>query len=292
MIEMRRGVLLAVALVVASTSRAVADDLDPAIDQLAHAESYKVRLAAAINLSKSHDGKAVTALSTALIRDDEPTIRRVCALALAKIVDETTPKSSRDLANRALAQAAKSDRDAKVRDAATKAIAALASIATEPSGGGGGPEVFVNVGGATDTTHKGPPDLEKRLAGVVRGVVKHSSYAVEWPGGGSPTHGDLQRAGTKAFFVGTTIASIEISKHGNHTQVDCTVAIRIAPWDGSDGSERWEATKAATAKGSGMAETGSSDTLVAGGIRDCVLAVAEEVAERKVVPFIKNLAAK
>jgi uncharacterized protein (UPF0147 family) len=289
---MRRGVLLlAVALVAIAAARARADELDPEIDQLAHAESYKVRLAAAINLSKSHEAKAVAALATALIRDDEPTIRRVCALALAKIIDETTPKSTRELAMRALGQAARSDRDGKVRDAAAKAQATLASIAEEPAGGGGGPDVFVNVGGATDTTHKGPPDLEKRLAGVVRGVVKHSSYAVDWPGGGAPTHSDLTRAGTKAFFVGTTVASIEISKRGGRAQIDCTVAIRIAPWDGTDGAERWEASKAATAKGTGSAETGSSDAMVAGGIRDCVLAVAEEVAERKVVPFIKNLAA-
>ncbi|HTJ45152.1 MAG TPA: HEAT repeat domain-containing protein [Kofleriaceae bacterium] len=281
--------LVAVALVAATAARARADELDPQIDQLAHGESYKVRLAAAINLSKSREAKAVAALATALIKDEEPTIRRVAALALGKIVDETTPSSTRALAMRALAQAAKSDRDAKVREAAQKAKDALDALANEPSGNG--PAVFVNVGGAVDTTHKGPPDLEKRLAGVVRGVVKHSSYAVEWPGGGSPTHNDLSRAGTKAYFVGATVAEIKISTKGNKTTIDCTVAIRIAPWDGSDGNERWEATKAATAKGSGMAETGTSDTLVAGGIRDCVLAVAEEVAQRKVIPFIKNLSA-
>ena len=50
----------------------------------------------------------------------------------------------------------------------------------------------------------------------------------------------------------------------------------------SDGAERWEAPKAATAKGSGMAETGSSDALVAGGIRDCVLAVVGCLGGRRV----------
>ncbi len=288
---MRRGVVVAAALValVASTRRVRADELDPQIDQLARAESYKVRLAAAINLSKSREGKAVSALSTALIKDDEPTIRRVCALALAKIVDESTPASTRDLALAALEHAAKTDRDAKVRDAAGKAFTQLSSLKTEPTSAG--PDVFVDVGGARDLTHKGPTDLEKRLAGVVRSVVKHSNYAVDWPGSTAlPTHSDLSRAGTRAFYVGATVPSVEITKRGNRTDISCSVAIRVAPWDGSDGAEKWEASKAASATGNGTAETGGSDNAIADGIRDCVLAVAEEVSARKVVPFIKRLA--
>src|SRR5262245_45642091 len=133
--SMRRGVVVAAALValVVLIRVAAADELDPQIDQLAHAESYKVRLAAAINLSKRHEPKAVMALATALVKDDEATIRRVCALALGKIVDETTPKSARDITLGALEHAAKSDRDAKVRDAAGKAYQAVSSLAAEPA---------------------------------------------------------------------------------------------------------------------------------------------------------------
>jgi len=288
---MHRSVALTAAVVaLAATSQVRADELDPQIDQLGHAESYKERLAAAITLSKSRQAKAVAALSTALIKDDEPTIRRVCALALAKIVDESTPQSTRKLAMAALDHAAKTDRDGKVRDAASKAFAQLSTLSAEPQGGSG-PEVFVNVGSIKDLTHRGPADLEKRLGNVVRGVVKHSNYAVEWDGGGLPTHGDLARGGTRGFFVGTTVPTLDISKRGGRAEIACSVSIRVAPWDGSDGAEKWEASKAASATGSGKAETGSSDRAVDDGIRDCVLAVAEEVAQRQIVPFIKRLAA-
>lgn len=288
---MRRGAVLAVAMIVLcalfAPANARADELDPQIDQLAHAESYKVRLAAAINLSKSRDTKAVYALATALIKDDEPTIRRVCALALAKIVDEQTPKDARDAAKNALAHAAKADRDAKVRDSAFKALSAIGSVEEEPTGTG--PAVFVDIGGATDATHKGPSDLEKRLAGLVKGVFKHSTYAIEWPGGGLPTHSDLERGGTKAFYVAATVTALDLTRRGNRVTIACKVTIRIAPWDGSDGNERWEAEKVANAKGEGQADTGSSDASIASGERDCVFAVAEQVATAKVLPFIKNL---
>lgn len=286
---MRRGVISAAALIalVAFAPRARGDGLDRPVEELGHADSYKVRLAAAITLSKSHDARAVDALATALIRDDEATIRRVCAIALGKIVDEETPKSSRELAARALAHA-KTDRDPKVRDAAGKALDRINDL-EQATAGGGGPTVFVNVGGATDLTHKGPRDLEKKLAGTVRDVVKHD-YAVDWPGsGGLPTHGDLAKSGTHAFYVGATVAILDIAHKGGHAEIACTVSIRVAPWDGTDGAEKWEASKAASASGSGKATTGGSDSAVADGIRDCVLAVAEEVTARKVVPFVKQL---
>jgi uncharacterized protein (UPF0147 family) len=286
---MRRGaVLVALVVLCALGAVAIADELDPQIDQLGHAESYKVRLAAAINLSKSRESKAVYALATALVKDDEPTIRRVCALALAKIIDEATPKDARDAAMAALGHAAKSDRDAKVRDAAAKALSSLESVESAPSGNG--PDVFVDIGGATDATHKGPADLEKRLAGLVKSVFKHSTYAVEWPGGGVPTHADLERGGTKAFYVAATVTALDLTRRGSQVEIACKVTIRIAPWDGSDGNERWTAEKSANAKGEGKADTGSSDASIAAGERDCVFAVAEQVATAKVLPFIKSAA--
>ena len=36
--------------------------------------------------------------------------------------------------------------------------------------------------------------------------------------------------------------------------------------------------------------TGNSDREVSGGVRDCLEAVAEDVAARQVVPFLKRLA--
>ena len=79
-------------------------------------------------------------------------------------------------------------------------------------------------------------------------------------------------------------------KAGTQTQIACTVAIRVAPWSGKDGGEKWEANKAATASGSAKASTSSRERDIQSGIRDCVEAVAEDVAARQVVPFLKRVA--
>lgn len=280
--------IAAICAVLGPASVARADALDPMIEQLARGDGYKLRLAAAINLSKSRDARAVVALATALIRDDEDTIRRVCALALAKIVDDRTPAKARSIALDALAHAAKGDRAAKVRAAAEKALTSLAALRTAPTGAGG-PAVFVNVGGATDLTKKAPRDAETKLASMVKGVVKRGTYEVDWPGG-LPTQRDLERGGTRGFYVAATVAMLTVTTRGSRSEIACTVSIRVAPWSGTDGAEKWEASKAASASGSGKVVTGSADRAIADGMRDCVLAVGEEVALRQVVPFIKRQA--
>ena len=72
--------------------------------------------------------------------------------------------------------------------------------------------------------------------------------------------------------------------------IACTVAIRIAPWGGRDGGERWEANRAASASGSAKATTSNRDRDIKSGVRDCVEAVTEDVTSRQVVPFLKRLA--
>src|SRR6266850_2094954 len=96
-----------------------ADTLDVNIRPLT-AATYKVRLAAAHAPSKSHDPRAVIALGDALIKDDESTIRRVAALALAKMIDARTAEDARELGLDALAEAAITDADHKVRSTALR----------------------------------------------------------------------------------------------------------------------------------------------------------------------------
>src|SRR5512132_2360215 len=87
---------------------AVADPIDQSVKEL-QARSQKIRLAAALALSKSKDARAVLAVSGALTADGDSTIRRVCALALEKMVDASTAEDARELALDALEKAARSD---------------------------------------------------------------------------------------------------------------------------------------------------------------------------------------
>jgi len=148
--------------------------------------------------------------------------------------------------------------------------------------------VFVNVETANDIT-KRAASTTASLTKVVRGTVKAKGYSVDWPGG-PPTKAELTDSGALAFVVGTTVKTIDITAKGSQTEVKCTLAIRIAPWNGTDGTEAWEANRAASASGSAKAVTGSNDKAIAGGIRDCVEAVGQEITTRQVVPFIKRLA--
>src|SRR5688572_1378768 len=109
----RRGLALAVALIVLTFAPlAHADQVDDHIGKLGADHAYKVRLSAALALSKSTDVRAIEALARALADDGEASIRNVAALALGKNVSEVTPAATRDLAIGALVSAS-SDRDSK-----------------------------------------------------------------------------------------------------------------------------------------------------------------------------------
>lgn len=289
------AVLAACLLLCART--ASADTIDTSTRQLSSETSYKVRLAAALALSKSRDARAVIALADALGHDDEPTIRRVSALALEKMIDKRTADDARELALTALDAAAANDSDAKVRTTATSSLRALASLrrnkrtpSLSPEPKSDKPPVFVNIDPTTDQTKLVPTGGGERLVKIVKSSVEKTGYATSWPGG-LPTAAELTSNRSRAFIVASTVKKIEISKSGTQTQIACTVAIRVAPWGGKDGGEKWEANKAASASGSAKAMTGNSDRDVNAGMRDCLEAVAEDVTNRQVVPFLKRLAA-
>ncbi len=287
-------------LLLAGAARA--DTIDANIHQLKDS-SYKVRLAAVLALSKSHEPRAVIALADALasphLKDEESTIRRVAALALGKMIDARTADDARELGLDALADAAINDPDLKVRATALRAeqdlaglrrkkTPAVSSTAT-PGGHADKPGVFVNVDSATDQSRAAPSDTGERLARVVKKTVERTGYATSWPGP-LPTQTELASSHSRAFIVASTVKKIEVSKANRLTQISCKVEIRVAPWSGVDGGEKWEANKAASASGSAKATTGNSDREIAGGVRDCLEAVAEDVTARQILPFLKRLA--
>jgi len=266
-----------------------AEAIDTSIVQLGDA-SHKVRLAAALSLSKSRDPRAVIALAGVLTHDDESTIRRVAALALGKMIDARTADDARELGLDALAAAATSDPDRNVRAMAAHAYQDLAGLRRRRHERPDRPEVFVNVDGTTDPSKQAPSDAGERLGRIMRRSVERTGYATSWPGG-LPTQMDLVTSHSRAFIVASTVKKIEVTKVSRQTQVSCKLEIRVAPWSGTDGGEKWEANKAASASGSAKAMTGNSQRDITTGMRDCLEAVAEDVTTRQVLPFLKRLAA-
>ncbi len=266
-----------------------ADTVTTNVTQLSSSQSYKIRLAAALALSKSKDARAVIALADALQNDTDPTIRRVSALALEKMIDSRTAEDARELGLIALENAQTKDKDAKVRSTAKASLKTLAGLKRKKGSGDPKPTVFVNIDGTIDQSNKLSKDSSDRLMKIVKTGVERTGYATSWPGG-LPTSAELSSHRSRAFIIASTVKKIDITKAGATTQIACTVSIRVAPWSGKDGGERWEANKAASASGSAKATTGSRDRDIASGVRDCLEAVAEDVTSRQVVPFLKRVA--
>lgn len=300
---MRASAVVVACLLGLWCARANADAIATNVRDLSPAakSGYKVRLAAALALSKSKDARAVIAISDALEHDDDATIRRVAALALVKMIDETTEADAMELALAALNSAAATDPDGKVRDAAArtgKMVAGYhveqkkqkpgAASAPSPGGSAGKPSVFVNVDPVTDQSKKLSATSAQRLTSIVKKNVETTGYSTSWPGG-LPTQAQL--GNTRAFIVASTVKTLDITTSGHQAQIACTVAIRVAPWGGKDGGERWEANKAASASGSAKATTGTGAKDIEAGVHDCIEAVGEDITTRQVVPFLKKLAA-
>lgn len=272
---------------------AYADSIDTSVKETT-SKSQRVRLAAVLALSKSKDARAVLAVSNVVTHDSDEKIRRVAALALEKMIDARTAIDARTLAFDALDRAAERDKDKNVRSTASKTLRSLAGLrakttATTAKARGSKPAVFVNIDAATDQSRKAPKDAPDRLVRIVRKGIERTGYSTSWPGG-LPTSKELSSNRSQAYIVASTVKKIEVTRGGRQTTIACTVAIRVAPWSGKDGGEKWEANRAASASGSAKAMTGNSATAISSGMRDCIEAVTEDVTARQVVPFLKRLA--
>jgi hypothetical protein len=288
---MSRALAVLTACLLLCGRSAYADSIDTSVKDTT-AKAQKVRLAAVLALSKSKDARAVLAVSNTVTRDHDEKIRRVAALALEKMIDASTAADALELAIASLEKAGNTDSNRDVRDTAAKTLKSLAPLRVKPSQlakANKGPAVFINIDTATDQSKLAPKDASDRLARVVRKGIERTGYSTSWPGG-LPTQKDLSSNKSQAYIVASTVQKIEVTKGGKQTTIACTVAIRIAPWSGKDGGEKWEANRAASASGSAKAMTGNSANAISSGMRDCLEAVAEDVTTRQVVPFLKRLA--
>jgi hypothetical protein len=280
------GLFAASAVLCTAIASARADNVEDAVRSLDDSSS-RVRLSAVIALSKVRDVRAVYALLGRARNDEDPGIRRAATNALEKMITSQTPDDAREYGANTLRQIAKNDVDGQVRAAAGKALQVVGPlVTTRAPSSAKKPEVFVNIDVATDQTQQMPTGAGDKITKIVRQNIDAKGFATSWPGG-LPTGAELGRS--RAFIVASTVKQIAITKIGGQTQISCTVAIRVAPWSGTDGGEKWEANKAASASGSAKAVTGNRDREVQGGVRECLEAVAEDVTSRQVLPFLRRI---
>ena len=240
--------------------------------QLRDGESYKVRLAAAINLSKIGDPRAIPVFIDAL-RDREANLRGLAATALGKLVTARTSNQLRGRATQALKRVNKQDKSAFVRKQAGKALAAIAGSGAQEGG-----RIYVNVGAmavkpgqAADMKPLMRQTAEKAFAS------RKSSMTTSWPGGKAPTARDLR--GAQAFHVDGTLISLTTQTKGSATLVSCKISMLIATYP--------KKSMFGFLDGGARVQASSSPSDIQYAKKDCIAAVIEDLIIKKIIPTIE-----
>jgi hypothetical protein len=268
--------------------RAAADEIDASIHQLRGSRAYKARLSAALFLAKHRDPRVILALARAVTHDPETTVRRVAALSLARLVESVITVEARHAAMAALQRASRRDRDPHVRRSAQRALermmaSALADSSSPLSG------IFVHVGVPVDSARALPDGSTGALRAALRGSLHQHAPDYEMASGALPTRAELASRKLRGFTINARVARVAFARNGNHTDVSCTVSVRVGPWSGRDGNERLAADQSASVTGNGKVRAmprGAGRAAV-----ECAVAVAQELAARQVVPFLRRVAA-
>ncbi len=286
--RLSRRILVVMGILLLVAGVAFADKVDDLVKRLRDPDN-KVRLSAALNLGKLGDKRAIVPL-TAALKDSDKTVRGVAAAALGKLIDGSVDTKTRKSAIDALEQAAKNDDDGFVRSQAQKAfdsVKSLRDVGATPGGTGvadlGGKTVYVEMGPFSDASGGAGGTS---LVPVMRRVAEKQlgrEFAVKWPGGKSPSKGELSKAHVSGFYVDGTVNKIEIKKSGKNATVKCYVSMLVATWPE-------KSTFAFANNKKAEVDSGSSDKEIAEAASFCVEAQVEAMMKNDLVPAIKQKA--
>lgn len=259
-----------------------ADNVDTLIGQLSDG-SEKVRLSAALSLTKIGDARAIPAFTTALTDDSDKNVRATVAVGLGKLVNDKTKATQRTAVIAALTKALKDESDF-VKKQAEKSLAALkgASGGTqEPPVAAGA--IYLEVG-PMGSKSKDQTDLvaimRKTSLKTVTRVAK--DMATAWPGGKSPTKAQLDQKSVQGFYLDGTLIEMTTKEKGSSTIVSCKVSMLIATFP--------DKSMFGFLNGSASVQASADPSDVAEAKNDCVDAVVEDLVTKKVVPAIKTKA--
>jgi hypothetical protein len=292
-----RVVSIAVALVVAGRATpARADNVGELIRQLGDDDSDKVRLSAALNLTKLGDPRAILPLAKALGNDADESVRGAAAVGLGKLVTGKTAAGVRTVVVKALTQASNSDPSGLVRGEANQALKGIgvtsSGTAVQPSQGGSA--IYVNIGPMASKT--GDAAVDARLKGLMVKVANQtmtrvaSNMATTWPGGGVPTQAILQAKSTVGFYVDGTVNVVQVTqagakpgakpdaKPGSSMTVSCKINMLLADYPNK--------SIFGLLTGSASVQASGSTNDLALAREDCVSAVVEDLIAKKIVPTI------
>lgn len=274
--------VLLLVLVVSRTAHA--DNVDTLIKQLGDS-SQRIRLAAALNLAKAGQEKAILPLAKTLLNDSDKDVRAAAAVGLGKLIKANPNTKYKSLATANLKTAAANDGSESVKTQATNALTTIGSGSsgtTTTSGGGGGGGVYVNVGPMSSKTTSSKNDKLRAL--MVKTAQKTlskvaSSMSQTWPGG-TPTKTDLSKKGVSGFYVDGTLNTLDIKTSGGGATISCKVSMLLADFPDKSVFGFLNGGASVTASSSQSDQDLASE--------DCVTAVIENLITSKIVPTIKS----
>lgn len=275
--------LLLVALVLGG--RASADNnVNRLMKQLTGSSDYKVRISAALSLSKLREQRAVPSFVRAL-KDSDKTVRGVAAASLGKIVNSSTNSKIRKQAVAALKTAAAKDSNAFVRRQAQKAYDVLKDLGGNAPSSGGTGGTYVNIGPMSakvaDSTK-----IRAHMRKTVQKTFKKKASSM-MIGGKPPTQSQIAAKKLKAFHVDGTLNELSESRSGNSTTVTCKVSMLIATYAPKKNG-KVDKSMFGFLKGGASVQASSSPKEVQYAKEDCVSAVMEDLVARKIIPTLKS----
>jgi hypothetical protein len=285
MVDCLRAATIAVMLIVVTRATAAhADNVDELVRQLENDDSDKVRLSAALNLTKLGNARAILPLASALERDGDKSVRGAAAVGLGKLVTERTEPRIKTKAVAALSRAKDGDDSEFVKAQAARALKAIgATESVTPTPGGA---IYVNIGPMSSKT--GDAAVDPKLKAVMVKIATRtmakvaSNMATTWPGGGAPTKAMLDSRSTQGFYVDGTLNDLKVKESRSSATVSCKISMLLASYP--DKSVFGFLSGGASVQASGSA------TDIALAREDCVSAVVEDLIAKKIVPTITTKA--
>lgn len=284
----RIAAVTAVLVILFRTPLAHADAVDSLIEQLEDS-SDKIRLSAALNLTKLGDTKAILPLAKALGNDSDKNVRSAAAVGLGKLITASTKPNVKKLAMSALTKAAAGDSSEFVKAQAEKALKALGGTAPPDTngggsggggGGGGGGGIYVNIGPMSSKTGNAAADpklrtLMNKVATKTMGRAPH--MPTTWPGG-LPTKAQLASKKVDGFYVDGTLNEVKVTTSGSTSTVSCKVSMLLASFP--------DKSVFGFLNGGAKVQGSSSQRDIDLGMEDCVSAVMEDLIAKKIIPTI------
>jgi hypothetical protein len=280
------ALVAALAMLVVHAGRARADSsVDTLIKQLENDDSEKVRLAAALNLAKLGDAKAILPLAKAVGNDGDKNVRGASAVGLGKLVTAATKASYKSLAIAALRKAAAGDESDFVKQQAQKALDAITggsgSTTTTPPPVAAGGGIYVNIGPMSSKTGSAnDPKLRALMVSTATKTMGRaaSQMATSWPGGGPPSKAQLAAKNMDGFYVDGTLNTLTVKESGSTSTVSCKISMLLASYP--------DKSVFGFLNGGASVQASTSPKEEALAQEDCVSAVVEDLIAKKIVPTI------